>query len=300
MSILFLNLLNNYLTMIVKQWFIFILFCISLNSNAQDVLYTSKGAKIEAKLTEINASDIKYKEFTNLDGPVYVISKSEIVLIQYANGTTQVINQSPSNYSPKKESQVFTSNESKEVKKKPLDLYYMNSNLISVNALSLANGDATIIYDKELFKSKMSLSFLVGYNFNSRMGALNLYVADSKSAAKKNYDIGLGINYMPRNTKRVQYFVGFLGKYMSYNYDKVTQIVNNQKMYEKSSANQVSLMIANGWIYRISPFFNFKIFGAIGGQINSVPLDYTNSNGRNVNYSNSPKVYLGYCFGYRF
>ena len=112
MSILFLNLLNNYLTMIVKQWFIFILFCISLNSNAQDVLYTSKGAKIEAKLTEINASDIKYKEFTNLDGPVYVISKSEIVLIQYANGTTQVINQSPSNYSPKKESQVSTSNES--------------------------------------------------------------------------------------------------------------------------------------------------------------------------------------------
>jgi len=270
-------------------------------SYAQDILYLSNGDKLSAKITEINPTEVKYKDFTNLDGPTYVISKSELVLIQYSNGASQVLNSNPRPIEPKKENPVTTNAKAPDTKKATLpNLYYMNSNLLSINALALANGDVTLIYDREFFNSKMSVSILGGYNFNSRMGALNSFIADAKDNAKKNYDAGLGINHMPRNTKRVQYFVGLLGKYMSYNYKAIIDTTNNQKKYADASAYQLAIMLTNGWVYRISPFFNFKIFGSIGVPINSTILQSRNSLGNVIDYSNYPKIYLGYCFGYRF
>jgi len=284
-----------------RALFIFIFLVLGFLSYSQDILYLSNGDKLSAKITEINPTDVKYKDFTNLGGPTYVISNSELVLIQYSNGTTQVINSNPRPIEPKKESQVTTNAKLLETKKTKLpNLYYMNSNLLSINALALTNGDVTLIYDRELFNCKMSVSFLGGYNFNSRMGVLNSFISDTKDNAKKNYDVGLGINYMPKNTKRVQYFIGVLGKYMSYNYKNVIDTTNNQKKYADASAYQLAIMLTNGWVYRISPFFNFKIFGSIGVPINSTNLQTTNSRGNIRDYTHSPKIYFGYCFGYRF
>ena len=284
-----------------RALFILIFLVLGFLSYSQDILYLSNGDKLSAKITEINPTDVKYKDFTNLNGPTYVISNSELVLIQYSNGTTQVINSNPRPIEPKKESPVTTNAKLLETKKTKLpNLYYMNSNLLSINALALTNGDVTLIYDRELFNCKMSVSFLGGYNFNSRMGVLNSFISDTKDNAKKNYDVGLGINYMPKNTKRVQYFIGVLGKYMSYNYKNVIDTTNNQKKYADASAYQLAIMLTNGWVYRISPFFNFKIFGSIGVPINSTNLQTTNSLGNIRDYTHSPKIYLGYCFGYRF
>jgi hypothetical protein len=284
-----------------RALFILIFLVLGFLSYSQDILYLSNGDKLSAKITEINPTDVKYKDFTNLNGPTYVISNSELVLIQYSNGTTQVINSNPRPIEPKKESPLTTSTKVIETKKTTLpNLYYMNSNLLSINALALTNGDVTLIYDRELFNCKMSVSFLGGYNFNSRMGVLNSFISDTKDNAKKNYDVGLGINYMPKNTKRVQYFIGVLGKYMSYNYKNVIDTTNNQKKYADASAYQLAIMLTNGWVYRISPFFNFKIFGSIGVPINSTNLQTTNSLGNIRDYTHSPKIYLGYCFGYRF
>ena len=281
--------------------FIIFFIALSFSSESQDILYLSNGSKLAVKVTEINSTDLKYKDFTNLDGPTYVVSKSELVLIQFSNGVSEVLNKNPMPIEPKKETTLNTTTKNTNDKKNNLpNLYYMNSNLLSINALALANGDVTLMYDRELFNSKMSISFLGGYNFNSRMGGLNLYIADTKDNAKKNYDAGLGINFMPRNTKRVQYFVGFLGKYMSYNYKDVVDTTNNQKKYAPASGYQIALMLTNGWVYRISPFFNFKLFGSIGVPINSTTLETVNSRGYTNNYPHYPKVYLGYCFGYRF
>ena len=217
--------LRIFIKLMNRALFILIFLVLGFLSYSQDILYLSNGDKLSAKITEINPTDVKYKDFTNLGGPTYVISNSELVLIQYSNGTTQVINSNPRPIEPKKESPLTTSTKVIETKKTTLpNLYYMNSNLLSINALALTNGDVTLIYDRELFNCKMSVSFLGGYNFNSRMGVLNSFISDTKDNAKKNYDVGLGINYMPKNTKRVQYFVGVLGKYMSYNYKNV--IVN--------------------------------------------------------------------------
>ena len=296
---------------------LFTLFLFANMAYSQDILYTTAGSKLKGRVTEINLKDIKYKDFNNLEGPTYVIAKTDVVLIQYANGTTEVINDNPNTLAPKITETVtsiekpaekpvqkpFDRNDpyakAKKPEKKDFNLYYLNNNTFSINALALANGDVTLMYDRDILKSRMSLTFLGGYSFNSRIGALNLFIRDSKDGAKKKYDAGFGISYMPRNTKRVQYFVGLLGKFMAYDYLDVIDTTNNQKNYQKASASQVAIMISNGWVFRVTPNFSFKVFGSIGAQINSTPLVTFNSNGK-VNYGDYPKVYLGYCFGYRF
>ncbi len=292
-----------------------ILLCSSV-AYSQDVIYTTGGNKLQTKVTEINSTDIKYKDFNNLEGPTYVITKKDVVLIQYSNGVAEVINNNPNSITPKgtdfvtynsakpsektKPVEKAKPTEKTKPEKKEFNLYYLNNNMISINALALANGDVTLMYDRDILNNKLSLSFLGGYNFNSRMAGLNAFIAGTKDNAKKKYDAGFGINYTPRSTKRVQYFVGLLGKYMSYDYQSVVDTVNNQYKYKQANAYQLAIMITNGWVFRVTPNFNFKFFASVGAPINSTRLETTDSDGQKVDFSNYPKVYLGYCFGYRF
>jgi hypothetical protein len=59
---------------------------------AQDVIVTKEGKKLNAKVTEINENDIRYKNYENLDGPAYTMKKSEIASIMYENGQVDVFN----------------------------------------------------------------------------------------------------------------------------------------------------------------------------------------------------------------
>ena len=56
---------------------------------AQDVIVTKDSRRIEAKVTEVNVDDIKYKRSTNPDGPTYSLPKSSIDYILYQNGEVE-------------------------------------------------------------------------------------------------------------------------------------------------------------------------------------------------------------------
>jgi len=53
---------------------------------AQDILQKFNKSKIEVKIIEIGTDEIKYKNFNDLDGPIYVISKRDVMSIQRENG----------------------------------------------------------------------------------------------------------------------------------------------------------------------------------------------------------------------
>ncbi len=57
---------------------------------SQDTLYTKEGQTINGKVTEVTQDQIKYKKASNPDGPSYVISTSDVVLIHYKNGSKDV------------------------------------------------------------------------------------------------------------------------------------------------------------------------------------------------------------------
>ncbi len=82
-----------------KLFFFYILFLISIASKSQDIIIKKNGDEIKAKVAEIGVNEIKYKRFDFQDGPVYTISKSEVVLVRYENGLNEIINSGSSNNS---------------------------------------------------------------------------------------------------------------------------------------------------------------------------------------------------------
>ncbi len=64
---------------------------------AQDIIIRKDGSEIQAKVLEVNPDQVKYKQFDNLDGPIYSENKSRILKIKYANGSEDIfVKETPS------------------------------------------------------------------------------------------------------------------------------------------------------------------------------------------------------------
>ncbi len=66
------------------------------NCFSQDIITKKTGEDIQAKVVEITTSDIKYRKFDNLDGPLYILMKSEVLMIRYSNGSKDIFNETQS------------------------------------------------------------------------------------------------------------------------------------------------------------------------------------------------------------
>lgn len=60
--------------------------------NAQDIIILKNGNEIQAKVLEISSTEIKYKRFDNLDGPMLILSAVSVSAIKYENGAWEDIN----------------------------------------------------------------------------------------------------------------------------------------------------------------------------------------------------------------
>jgi len=76
----------------MKKFFLVITLLVSaaFAVSAQDIITKSDGTDIKAKVSEVGTTDIKYKNFSNLDGPTYTISKKEVLMVTYENGERDV------------------------------------------------------------------------------------------------------------------------------------------------------------------------------------------------------------------
>ena len=74
----------------MKNILLFILFICSSNIiKAQDTLSMRSGEAILVKVMEVGTSEVKYKKIDNLNGPVFSILKSDLLMIKYENGTSE-------------------------------------------------------------------------------------------------------------------------------------------------------------------------------------------------------------------
>ena len=74
----------------MKYILLFILFICSSNiTKAQDTLSTRYGESILVKVIEVGTSEVKYKKLDNLNGPVFSMLKSDLLMIKYENGTKE-------------------------------------------------------------------------------------------------------------------------------------------------------------------------------------------------------------------
>ena len=68
--------------------FVFSLFVVI--AAAQDIITQNDGTDIKAKVTEVGLDQISYKKYSNPNGPTYIISKADVLMITFENGEREV------------------------------------------------------------------------------------------------------------------------------------------------------------------------------------------------------------------
>lgn len=65
-------------------------FCFLSFSYSQDVLFFKNGDELNSKVLEISSTEVKYRKWDNVDGPIYSVNKNELFMIKYQNGVKEV------------------------------------------------------------------------------------------------------------------------------------------------------------------------------------------------------------------
>ncbi len=76
----------------MKKLALFTLFVVIFSTTmAQDLIVLKDATEVQAKVTAITEKSVTYKRWSNLEGPTYTISKSNVFYIKYANGEKDVM-----------------------------------------------------------------------------------------------------------------------------------------------------------------------------------------------------------------
>ena len=67
---------------------------------AQDTIFKTDAQSVQAKILEISTTEVRYKRFSNPDGPTYVLPVSQISHIVYQNGERDDFNPAPAAAKP--------------------------------------------------------------------------------------------------------------------------------------------------------------------------------------------------------
>lgn len=79
----------------MKKILLSLLTLFSLSAIAQDVIIKQNGDDIQCKLIEVGTDQIKYKRWTNQNGPVFVEERDDVFMIKYENGEKDVFGVKP-------------------------------------------------------------------------------------------------------------------------------------------------------------------------------------------------------------
>ena len=79
----------------MKKLFIVFSFILGfgISASAQDLITKKDGTDIQAKILEVSSNEIKYKKFSNLEGPTYSMPISDILIVRYENGENDIFNE---------------------------------------------------------------------------------------------------------------------------------------------------------------------------------------------------------------
>jgi len=237
-----------------KVAIITLLFLFGLNyiSSAQDIIYKKDGSKEEAKITMVSEKEIQYKKFSNLDGPVYSIAKSEIALITYENGEYEVLNNqlSPAKLAKQELATNFT------------------RNLFGYHLFDVIYGDFTFSYERILSSGIVGIKIPIGfgYAYNSD------YFNNNENWVKNGIYSGIGVNFYPTGQGKWRYF---LGPNVRIGYGKQSYWVywdENGYYFEEEQVSEgiyTKFYVDNGVMF--TPVRNFSICTIVGVGVRYFP-----------------------------
>jgi hypothetical protein len=123
----------------MKKLFLFLLLLLPKFFFAQDVIVMRSGEEIQAKILEVNETEVKYKKFDYQDGPTFIVSKSKIFMIKYADGSKDVFSETPTENQASKKDSTY------------------GSNILSTNFFPIFLGDISFAYEHIGKRGKLGL-----------------------------------------------------------------------------------------------------------------------------------------------
>ena len=236
-------------------------------SNAQDVIYKKDKTKIDGKVLEVGAREVKYKNASNIDGPIYVLSKAEIAIIIYQNGTTDIFSTSENTVTPKFDSMTVN----------------FNRNFMGVDVAEFISNSIGMIYEHTFGKKGMTavrIPFSVGFGSNS-----NTYIGYPKG---KTLNTGFDFLYFPIGQGALRYYAAIYFECGIYRDRYYTGWYPQSSIYRTSQ--HLAGGIKNGILYQPTEHFSFS--ADLGFGIVKNPANYSGS----VEPHFKGNVIIGYRF----
>lgn len=256
--------------------FMFLFFTAFL-SNAQDIIYKKDGSKEEAKIILLAEKEIQYKKYNNLEGPVYTLAKSQILMITYENGEYEML---------------ISKDDEALMAKQELSENFAK-NLLGYHLFDVIYGDFTFSYERILSSGTIGIiiPFGFGYAYNTD------YFTNSSNWVKNLFYSGLGINFYPTGQGKWRYFVGpnvrvGYGKqsYWTSMYDENMYYIGEEEI--DNEGIYTKFIVDNG--VRFTPVRNLGISAVVGVGIRFFP-------GASENYSDFlPTAHFSFNLDYRF
>lgn len=299
---------------------------------SQDQLFKKDNSKIEAKILEINQTEIKYKLFNYQDGPTIIISKSDVAMIIYKNGTHEVFNNKPeqinqpqsSDYNYKNYEE--TKKKSEEEKIAKFNELISTKNLVSMNLLEPMNGVFSVNYLRELGNNLFNVYIPLGvgfaqpylsqafvpsfYNYSGSYN--NSYISNFKFD-RKTFESGIGLHFQTSGKRAVTHFIGpyfgisqFNGNYTitSYVYDQNMGNTSYTSTDHDFVMNRYQILLDNGVLFRVNKNFNVILIAGVGYRVDDFVANHPNkfTGGSYYNNYNLPinSFKFGLSMGYRF
>ncbi|MBL7931147.1 MAG: hypothetical protein JNL60_04575 [Bacteroidia bacterium] len=251
---------------------------------AQDQLFKKDNSKVLVTVIEIGPDAIKYKMADNPNGPVYIISKSDVVMIIYKNGDHEMFNSSKSKDFYVYDQPTTTPAPRARMSIEDSSKYYQYNKNFSINFCNLMNMEVGAMFQADFFKSHIGIVVPMAVGIGKPSVTQSVYFSNTNQyyggnsnsyiLQQKLFEIGLGLNYYPNLKYSVNYYVGPVVKYMQYMGEQ-TYIINTQstwgqppvpptRLTQKSILNRYTFSITNGFIFRTKSRIMFNIFGSLG------------------------------------
>lgn len=275
-------------------------------ARAQDKVYFLDGTSKSCKVTTIN-SDYIYVE---VKGAEEAIPRSMILLLQFSNGSVEVINEPTENasFTPENSNTYNLAERGKYLRDK------YKTNYLSVNSLALCNADFSVFYEYTLKNKLFGVGAMGAYNFNTESTWQNFHFF-MFSNSKKNFDAGIFANIYPfESTDLMQVYLGVMLKYTEFSFDRTKiDTINTSGIktvnisYSPARGSQLAPIFLIGTNSFIDENFFIRTMAGLGAyKLNGdYRFEYNyqanrGSSGQTVNRTLLPKFYFGINLGYNF
>ena len=229
---------------------VLLLLCCLLGSSlyAQDKIHKKGGEVLEVKILEVSPDEIKYKLFSDPDGPIFIIDKDRILKVVYASGRSETYQNTLD------DSELYIGQKNQNLK---------------LNFLSPLLGYTHLSYERHLRPGR-SMEFSLGIiglgkkQYIEDWGEDKLIEKQAGAFASFGYKFIRLPDFKTRNQKYTHVMQGayikpevMLGHFGRNAYDD-----SNIKTREKITFGGVLINLGKQWVY--SDLFVLDIYGGIG------------------------------------